>query len=167
MTSESTTLTLSELLRRGLLVRFEPQLRQGDSVRRGLYMPPALAQWVNERPSKTSEMRARATVRAKLGVFALGAPIDDEVYMKALRGPPVDIWELRPPGVRIFGAFYGPDRFVCTNRRARAGLDFEAAMKRADSEWYRLFLNRRRYRAASFDEYVTDGGIHLGWDDQD
>ena len=129
---------------------------------------PQLANWANETPSTSPSLENMARIRAALRHFVTGGKVDNCKFMKRLKREPLHIFAIRirdtDPQFRIFGAFYRPNEFVCTNWKPREDLDFAAAKKRAADRWFELFRGYPRFRAPLFTDYITENGVHDDWD---
>lgn len=170
LTFKSMSPTLQDRVADRSLAQYLPALRQGEAIRRGLFLTPQVERWINERPNAWRAQEFKSFVRARLSIFVKGGPIDNFQYMKRLRGRSPEVWEIRIrefTQTRIFGAFYEPNTFICTNIRVRDELarfgGWASAEERATKRWDDLFPGRRRFTGTKFTNYVTENGVHCDW----
>jgi hypothetical protein len=145
------------------LVRLRLVSDKDESEKRQLFMPPALAITLSQHDSKRAQLY-NANIRAFIGRYVKGYPIDNEDYMKSWKE---DIFELRVQNqrrgerLRIFGAFGSPDVFIAFFRKPRNYFGaqddprWDEAIYRAIDKWNDMFPNCRRISARPFSNCVT------------
>jgi hypothetical protein len=138
-----------------------------------MYVTPQISRWLNQKPSLKRREVNPAFVRQTLGRFVKGEFIDNMFYMKRLARPPDEVWEIRvttaSPQARVFGAFAGPDCFVCLHPVPRDWLSAEkrkpwpVALNEARDRWKELFGNAPPFTSTRFEDYVTENSAHYDW----
>jgi hypothetical protein len=145
------------------LVRLPLVFDKDESEKRELFMPPALAQTLQQNDPKKARMYT-ANIRAFLGVYVKGEEVDNQDYMKSWKD---DIFELRVQNqrrgerLRIFGAFGRPDTFIALFRRPRgyfgdsSDAKWDQEIARAVAAWDSLFPGCCRVPARPFSNCLT------------
>jgi hypothetical protein len=105
-----------------------PILRGGETEACKLTIDAELHDWLNDEAS-TSETWLKANIRAHLGEFVRGSPIDDLDYVKrvadrrmASRTFAHGVWSIRPsfmPQQRLFGIFAITDWCIVFTHQSR------------------------------------------------
>jgi hypothetical protein len=127
-------------------------------------MIPDLHGWLHACGLLKSEADYRADVRAFLGRFVKGAPVQKDEDLKLLRPHDRDLWALRfrgEPQSRILGGLVYKDCFVGTHWSFRCNLGRKdskgwlAAEQRAIDVWDGLLPGIRRFRCHPFSNCVS------------
>ncbi len=151
----------------GPLCRFLPRFRGGEGERRMLSVDSGLHRWLfdlNPPPS----LATRAAIRAHLGEFVRGDPVDDLDFMKRVEDRRVatpsfshGVWAISPrfkPQFRFFGLFAIADWFVALNRQNRDLLqtdsDWHAEIDKVLRSWAALFPGRDPWVRDHLREYI-------------
>jgi len=87
-------------------------------------------------------------------------------FLKRLKAPPPEIWEIRVTApvsqARIFGRFAEPDTFIATDMWTRQALGkaksstWSKAMKQCETDWNKLFPGSLPFSGAKMSDYVTE-----------
>jgi hypothetical protein len=149
------------------LRRFLTLMDQDQSEIRELLMLPSLREWCHQSDRRRT-MKYKANIRAFLGRYIIGRPVDNWNYMKSWRD---DVFELRVQlqtrreNTRIFGGFAKPDVFVAIHQKLRSEFrdnsDWDRAIDRVLDEWNRLFPGHRPLSSRPFSNCVTSGCIDV------
>ena len=112
--------TIAELVADGKLIRFDPQLDDGDQELRLLYMLPKFNNWLTvELPGLGStwniEESPAEQLDALLADYASGLALQFGTQFKWLRPVEKGIWELKTADIRVFGWFPKRDVFIAAS----------------------------------------------------
>lgn len=158
---------LSGLEAEGKLVKFCPPRDPDEPELRQVWMMPALHRWFHEEGLMARERDRRADMRAFLSEFITGETMREKEDLKQVKPHNLDVWDFRfrfRPQSRLFGSFYAPDRFVCTNWALRGDLDklgregssgWNSAIDKAVRKWNEIFPGRRPFRCSPLSQCIT------------
>ena len=138
------------------LHRFIPKLDPDEAIKRELYVTSRIHNFINGKHASKADRDYYARIRAALGDFVKGEPIDDdETVLKKLHPKQDEIWEFRvtfSPQSRLFGAFGGVDIFIALEPSFREKLakeGFDGAMEKVRNGWAGLFGSKRRFAGSA------------------
>ncbi len=118
-------------------------------------------------------------LRTDLEVFILGGVISvaerpfkgKSAYMKQLRPPVEEVWEIRSrdpkPSLRVFGRFAATDVFVALAWSDRASLgaaksrEWRDARERCKAEWRKLFPAFKPHSGRNLEDYISKGAFFV------
>ena len=153
----------------GALCRFRPTLRGGEREARKLTTVHELHEWLYTEDG-IGMPRLKANIRAHLGVFVRGEPIDDLDFMKRVEDRrrrasrfSHGVWSISPrfnPQYRLFGYFAITDWFVALTKSSRDDLAksdarWHAEIDRCGEAWRSLFPNRDPWAGDHLQDYVS------------
>ena len=161
----STKDKVNNLIMEGKWFRLAPRTRPFELETREIYVLPELHEWLMG-CMKTAKMKDhQARVQIPLKDFIIGKQIDNCFFMKLLRSPTLDIWEIRVLGkyqYRIFGAFLYYDGFLATHIKDRNDIDkrdtFDREIEHVRKVWGKIFpCNSVSRLQGSFKDIVSNG----------
>jgi hypothetical protein len=112
--------TLLELVVRGDLIRFDPQLSTSEFEDRKIYLLPQLCEWMaNVLPELGSTWNIEITPEEQadqfMTDFCAGERLAVDHGIKPLRPIGHGVWELKTADLRLFGWFVRQDHFVISS----------------------------------------------------
>jgi hypothetical protein len=168
LTFKSIVTILEEADASGVLKRFEPPFDGDECEKRRLLISKELQNDLYSGPAHLSDYRAK--VRAQLKTYVVGDYIqDDDVDFFRRLDPEgnrnhYDLWEIKvpiAPAMRIFGAFVEFDCFAAFTSRPRKGCRYGEAMRKADSEWNKIFPGYSRHNGWPLDQCISNCGARI------
>lgn len=156
----------------GRLSRYLPQ-RTGFSPKRLLFMSTVFREKLEDPNSAINLLVGRGEIEAVLTAWTLGEYLFDNGrggagFIKDLKPPPPEIWEIRvtnpSPQVRIFGRFAEPDNLVVVDMYTRGLLGkagsraWKSACDNCKADWESMFLDFEPYSGSKglVSEYITE-----------
>jgi hypothetical protein len=153
----------------GGLKRFLPVLRAGETEARKVSMKTEIHDWLFDEQDRAA-VQLKAAIRAHLGEFVRGSPIDDLDFMKRVEdrrkksyGFLHGVWSIRPnfrPQYRLFGFFVTKDWFIVLSKQrrddlARSDEKWHAEIDRCKSSWEAMFPGRQAWTGDDVADFVS------------